>query len=104
MLVINRFLYSITLISCANVQRSTGCFKDNFDNLILYSDIRSTGCVVLEMVQGKRPWAELESNYQIMFKVVNFEQLLFFDRLDIWHWKLGLTMPWEIKYGIGNKG
>ena len=31
--------------------------------------LRSTGCVVLEMVQGKRPWAELESDYQIMFKV-----------------------------------
>ena len=33
---------------------------------------RSTGCVVLEMVQGKRPWAELESNYQIMFKVGDY--------------------------------
>ena len=33
---------------------------------------RSTGCVVLEMVQGKRPWAELQSNYQIMFKVGDY--------------------------------
>ena len=39
---------------------------------------RSTGCVVLEMVQGKRPWAELESNYQIMFKVSDY----FCDSLD----------------------
>ena len=35
------------------------------------SDIWSVGCVVLEMVQGERPWADLKSNYQIMFKVVN---------------------------------
>ena len=33
------------------------------------SDIWSVACVVLEMVQGERPWADLKSNYQIMFKV-----------------------------------
>jgi len=33
------------------------------------SDIWSVGCVVLEMTQGERPWADLKSNYQIMFKV-----------------------------------
>ena len=35
------------------------------------ADIWSMACVVLEMVQGERPWADLKSNYQIMFKVVN---------------------------------
>lgn len=33
------------------------------------ADIWSVACVVLEMVQGERPWADLQSNYQIMFKV-----------------------------------
>lgn len=33
------------------------------------ADIWSVGCVVLEMAQGERPWADLQSNYQIMFKV-----------------------------------
>ena len=34
------------------------------------ADIWSLACVVLEMVQGVRPWADLSSNYQIMFKVI----------------------------------
>ncbi|XP_060581220.1 mitogen-activated protein kinase kinase kinase 4-like isoform X3 [Ruditapes philippinarum] len=33
------------------------------------ADIWSVGCVVIEMSSGKRPWHELESNYQIMFKL-----------------------------------
>lgn len=33
------------------------------------ADIWSVGCVVVEMASGKRPWAQFETNYQIMFKV-----------------------------------
>lgn len=33
------------------------------------ADIWSIGCVVLEMLSGRRPWHDLENSYQIMFKV-----------------------------------
>ncbi|KAK7497186.1 hypothetical protein BaRGS_00011480 [Batillaria attramentaria] len=33
------------------------------------ADIWSLGCVVLEMFTGKRPWHEMDNNYQIMYKV-----------------------------------
>lgn len=33
------------------------------------ADIWSIGCVVLEMLTGRRPWHDLENHYQIMFKV-----------------------------------
>lgn len=33
------------------------------------ADIWSIGCVVVEMGSGKRPWAQYDSNYQIMFVV-----------------------------------
>lgn len=32
-------------------------------------DIWSIGCVVVEMASGKRPWAELDSNYQVCFQL-----------------------------------
>ena len=41
------------------------------------ADIWSLACVVLEMVQGKRPWADLQSNYQIMFKVCKEKKVNF---------------------------
>ncbi|XP_050500654.1 mitogen-activated protein kinase kinase kinase 4 isoform X2 [Diabrotica virgifera virgifera] len=33
------------------------------------ADIWSVGCVVIEMVSGQRPWAQFDSNVQIMFRV-----------------------------------
>ena len=33
------------------------------------ADIWSSGCVIIEMATGKRPWHELESNYQVRGKV-----------------------------------
>ncbi|XP_077204275.1 mitogen-activated protein kinase kinase kinase 4 isoform X2 [Paroedura picta] len=33
------------------------------------ADIWSLGCVVVEMVTGKRPWHEYEHNFQIMYRV-----------------------------------
>ncbi|XP_057666250.1 mitogen-activated protein kinase kinase kinase 4 [Diorhabda carinulata] len=33
------------------------------------ADVWSIGCVVIEMVSGLRPWAQFDSNVQIMFKV-----------------------------------
>ncbi|KAG5876197.1 hypothetical protein JTB14_001940 [Gonioctena quinquepunctata] len=33
------------------------------------ADIWSVGCVVVEMSSGQRPWAQYDSNFQIMFKV-----------------------------------
>lgn len=33
------------------------------------ADIWSVGCCIVEMVSGRRPWSDFDSNYQIMFKV-----------------------------------
>lgn len=33
-------------------------------------DIWSVGCCIVEMASGRRPWSEYDSNYQIMFKVL----------------------------------
>ncbi|RWS22099.1 hypothetical protein B4U80_05313, partial [Leptotrombidium deliense] len=33
------------------------------------ADIWSIGCVVLEMLTGRRPWHDLDNSYQIMFRV-----------------------------------
>ncbi|CAH1165116.1 unnamed protein product [Phyllotreta striolata] len=33
------------------------------------ADVWSIGCVVVEMASGQRPWAQYDSNFQIMFKV-----------------------------------
>lgn len=43
--------------------------KTNTDGHGRAADIWSVGCVVIEMVSGKRPWYQFDSNFQIMFKV-----------------------------------
>ncbi|XP_032596236.1 mitogen-activated protein kinase kinase kinase 4 isoform X2 [Drosophila grimshawi] len=43
--------------------------KTNSDGHGRLADIWSVGCVVVEMASGKRPWAQFDSNFQIMFKV-----------------------------------
>ncbi|XP_046668150.1 mitogen-activated protein kinase kinase kinase 4 isoform X3 [Homalodisca vitripennis] len=43
--------------------------KSNSDGHGRAVDVWSLGCVLIEMGSGKRPWAEYDSNYQIMFKV-----------------------------------
>ncbi|XP_022216734.2 mitogen-activated protein kinase kinase kinase 4 isoform X1 [Drosophila obscura] len=43
--------------------------KTNSDSHGRAADIWSVGCVVVEMASGKRPWAQFDSNFQIMFKV-----------------------------------
>ncbi|ALC45477.1 Mekk1 [Drosophila busckii] len=43
--------------------------KTNSDGHGRAADIWSVGCVIVEMASGKRPWAQFDSNFQIMFKV-----------------------------------
>uniref|UniRef100_W8BD92 Mitogen-activated protein kinase kinase kinase 4 n=1 Tax=Ceratitis capitata TaxID=7213 RepID=W8BD92_CERCA len=43
--------------------------KTNSDGHGRAADIWSVGCVVVEMASGQRPWAQFDSNFQIMFKV-----------------------------------
>ncbi|XP_037945330.1 mitogen-activated protein kinase kinase kinase 4 isoform X2 [Teleopsis dalmanni] len=43
--------------------------KTNSDGHGRAADIWSVGCVVVEMAAGMRPWAQFDSNFQIMFKV-----------------------------------
>ncbi|XP_059609963.1 mitogen-activated protein kinase kinase kinase 4 isoform X2 [Phlebotomus argentipes] len=43
--------------------------KNNTEGHGRAADIWSLGCVVIEMASGKRPWAQFDSNFQIMFKV-----------------------------------
>lgn len=34
------------------------------------ADMWSTGCCIIEIASGRRPWSDYDSNYQIMFKVI----------------------------------
>lgn len=41
------------------------------------ADIWSIGCCVIEMANGRRPWSDYDSNYQIMFKVYRFNLFIY---------------------------